>query len=216
MPAYYSGLDLGQSADYSALVILEHGLVPDPDRSGMKLNRWDVRHIQRWHLGTPYPTVVADLVTLFDRSPICNSTLVVDATGVGRAVVDIIRRSEIRAEVRPYSVTAGREEGDKTVPKKDVVGAVLAALQTRRLRFAESLELRGALEKELENYRVKVTANRNEVFESLRESDHDDLVMALALALWYGERTAGWPNASAWKPRFPKDPFHRLHPGTFQ
>lgn len=165
------------------------------------MNRWDVRHVQRWHLGTPYPTVVADLVELFNLSPINDSPLVVDATGVGRAVVDIIRNSGIRAAVQPHTITAGREEGDGTVPKKDIIGAVVAALQTRRLRFAKELELRPVLEKELENYRVKVTQNRNEVFEAMRESDHDDTVTALALGLWFGERNAGWSA-----------PYRRLHP----
>jgi hypothetical protein len=33
---------------------------------------------------------------------------------------------------------------------------------------------------------VKVTADRTETFSSWRERDHDDLVMALALALFVG------------------------------
>jgi hypothetical protein len=33
------------------------------------------------------------------------------------------------------------------------------------------------------DWRMKVTADRNETFESWRERDHDDLVLALALAL---------------------------------
>lgn len=189
MPGYVSGLDLGQSADYSALVVVEQNLIPDPDGApGALLNRFDVRHIHRWQLGTPYPAIIADLHLWFQIGVLHNTTLTVDATGVGRPVVDMLRESRLAADLCPYTITAGFKEGDGTVPKKDLVGAVQAALQTRRLRFAADLELTPLLEKELETFRVKVTPDRNETFAAWREKDHDDLVLALALAVWYGER----------------------------
>lgn len=192
MPDYFSGLDLGQAQDYSALVVIERGEIPDPDRGPKAVvNRFDVRHIHRWHLGTPYPAIIADLGAWFGAAPLRNTTLVVDGTGVGRPVVDMIEASQLPADVRPYSITAGMNVGDGTVPKKDLVGSVQAALQTRRLRFAEELTLRPVLEKELETFRVKVTADRNETFAAWRERDHDDIVLALALALWYGELNSG-------------------------
>lgn len=181
MSQFISGLDLGQASDFSALVTVEC----EPRTEGW---RFDVRHIHRWKLGTPYPTIIADLTRWFDLQPLHGTTLVVDATGVGRPVVDMIRISAINAIVAPFTITAGLQEGDGTVPKKDLVGAVQAALQTRRLRFADALSLRALLEKELENFRVKVTADRNETYAAWRDSDHDDLVLALALAVWYGER----------------------------
>jgi hypothetical protein len=70
-----------------------------------------------------------------------------------------------------------------TVAKKNLVAAVQAPLCSGRLRFATGLELTPVLACELENFRVKVTADRNETFESWRERDHDDLVLALARAL---------------------------------
>lgn len=191
MPSYVSGLDLGQARDHAALVVVEQERISDPDRPGHSANRFDVRHLHRWPLGTSYPTVITDLQAWFAVAPLRDTPLVVDATGVGRPVVDMIRAAGLPADLRPYTITAGTAEGDATVPKKDLVGAVLAALQTRRLRFAEALPLRPVLEKELETFRVKVTADRNETFAAYREKDHDDLVLALALAVWYGERHGG-------------------------
>lgn len=191
MPSYISGLDLGQSLDHSAMVVLEQGTVPNPDRSGETLNRWDVRHIHRWQLGTPYPAVIAELQGWYALKPLRGTALVVDRTGVGRGICDMIATSGLPADVRPYSITFGSKPGDGTVPKADLVAAVQSALQQRRLRFAESMPLRAVLEKELETFRVKVTGDRNETFAAWRESDHDDLVLALALALWYGERACG-------------------------
>ena len=61
-------------------------------------------------------------------------------------------------------------------------------LQSGRLRIARELEHAETLQKELAAFRVKVTAAGNETFEARRERDHDDLVLAVALAAWLGER----------------------------
>jgi hypothetical protein len=47
--------------------------------------------------------------------------------------------------------------------------------------------MRACLSREAQNFTVKVTPAGNETFESWRESEHDDLVLALALACWAAE-----------------------------
>jgi hypothetical protein len=43
----------------------------------------------------------------------------------------------------------------------------------------------------LGTFKVKININTgNESFEAWRERDHDDLVLAVALACWFGERHA--------------------------
>src|SRR5262245_12490961 len=95
-PAYFVGLDLGQVADYSALVVLQQSLVVEPVppvRAGSPrpTNRYDVVHLHRWPLGTSYPTIVADVGKLLGmpalHSPGTWPRLVIDGTGVGRPVV---------------------------------------------------------------------------------------------------------------------------------
>jgi hypothetical protein len=44
------------------------------------------------------------------------------------------------------------------------------------------------LVQELGAFRVKITASANETFEAWRERDHDDLVLAVAMAAWVGQR----------------------------
>jgi hypothetical protein len=56
---YVSGLDLGQMADYTAMVVLEGTTRPDPDHAGREVSHWAVRQIRRWRLRTPYPDIVA-------------------------------------------------------------------------------------------------------------------------------------------------------------
>jgi hypothetical protein len=184
---FFSGLDLGQQQDYSALVIVEQ--LPSSD--GIS-HSYAVRHLHRWPLGTSYPTIVEHLDKMYSASAaLVDTMLIIDATGVGRPVVDMVTAAKIMAVMKPMSITAGMKPGAGTVPKKDLVGAVQTALQTRRLKIASGLPLADTLAKELEMFRVKVTADRNETFASWRERDHDDLVLALALAVWYGEKHPG-------------------------
>ncbi|MFO0805097.1 MAG: hypothetical protein U0791_18480 [Gemmataceae bacterium] len=182
--AYYSGLDLGQPHEFTALVVVERRLTTDFDRPSRSVSRFDVRHIHRWPLGTNYPAIAADLKNLFAEKPLKGSELIIDQTGVGRAVVDLIRSSEIAASMRAYTITAGETGHGRTVAKKNLVGAVQAPLQERRLRFAESLPLTPTLARELEMFRTKATFDNSDVFAGWRERDHDDLVLGLALALY--------------------------------
>jgi hypothetical protein len=196
MSTFLAGLDLGQTTHYSAFIIAEHSTVPDPDpeRKGHQLNKYDVRHIHRWELGTKYTQIVDDLKTCFSAKPdLPHSTLLVDATGCGIPVVDMLRNSSIWANIRAYTITAGFAEGEYkdghgTVPKLHLCGACQAALQQRRVRYANGLPLGPVLERELETFQVNVTPDRNEQFASWREKDNDDCVLALALCLWYGEK----------------------------
>ena len=61
-------------------------------------------------------------------------------------------------------------------------------LQTRRLRIAKSLPNTAILVRELETFKVKITELANESFGAWREGQHDDLVLAVAMAAWAGER----------------------------
>ena len=78
------------------------------------------------------------------------------------------------------------------VPKRDLAGAVQVLLQHQRLRFAAALPFTPVLTQELLNFRVKIDpATAHDSYSAWREKDHDDLVLALALAAWWGERLAG-------------------------
>ena len=94
------------------------------------------------------------------------------------------------------------EAGSLHVPKKELIGTLQLLLQTRRLQVARSLTDAAVLMKELENYRIKVTAARNETFESWREGQHDDLALAVAMAAWLGEQALPAPGEGPDEPVF--------------
>ena len=199
-PSLFSGLDLGQTSDPSAMAVLEKVYMPDPARPGQWVSLYAVRHLKRWPLGTGYPQIVDDLVGLFGAPPLAGTALAIDQTGVGRPVVDMVRRARVGARLWPVTITAGHtaaagEEGEWTVPKKDLVGTVQALLGQRRLKIAPALAEAEMLAKELSNFQMKITLAANEVFGAWREGQHDDLVLAVATAAWVGERCGtpgGW------------------------
>lgn len=191
-------LDLGQVADFSAVVIVEEQ--PGPGEPVLH-----IRHLHRFPLATSYPTIAGYVAGLLQREPLIGSTdLVADATGVGRPVVDLLRRYG----VNPIAVTitggdAVVQDGDGyRVPKRDLVAVLQVLLQESRLKSAN---LPGAevLRAELLNFRVTVNpATGHDSYgagpvSGWRDGEHDDLVLSVALACWYavaapGRLSSGW------------------------
>jgi hypothetical protein len=171
---------------------------------------YDLVYLKRPKLGTPYDTIakrVADLVCELEPQgafgELGQVTLSVDGTGVGRGVVDMLdtefkrrgttSKSIPRVEFRRVSVTGSqttlkrptRTNGYWSVPKKDLVFPAVAAFQQGKIRIAKGITDRDALVNELKNYkRTTNIATGTLAFEPWRESDHDDLLFAVCLALW--------------------------------
>jgi hypothetical protein len=81
------------------------------------------------------------------------------------------------------------EDGSWSVPKRELAGVLQVLLGTRRLQVAPALPLALVLGKELATFTAKINvATGSESFEAWRTRDHDDLVLAVALACWYAER----------------------------
>jgi hypothetical protein len=165
--------------------------VAAPDHEGKWVREHAIRHLLRWPLGTSYVDIGHDLGEMLLKLP--GAVLVVDKTGVGAGVVNVFQAMKLPARIVPILITGGhqtlRDHGEHHVPKKELVSAVQAALQVRRLKIAPSLAEAATLRKELGLFKVKVKAlTGNEAFEAWRERDHDDLVLAVSVALWFGDR----------------------------
>lgn len=198
-PFLYLGLDLGQASDYSALCIAERNRRPryhDEPREGDPA-RYRVGHLQRYPLKTSYPAIVAAVAALVrdlaGRDPRPALRLVVDATGVGRPVVDLLRRERLPADLVDVTITGGdavAQDGKAfRVPKRDLVSTVQVALQSERLKVASGLPDAATLTRELLAFQVKISIETaHDSYGAWREGAHDDLVLATALAVWYGER----------------------------
>lgn len=188
MPDRALGLDLGQAQDHTALALVEWEHPPGGDRV------YRLRDLERLPLGAGYPEIVAHVTRLMSTDELRHRTaLVADATGVGRPVVDLLRRAGLRPV--PVVVHAGRQHtvdewGYHAVPKRVLVGVAQVLLQDRRLRFARDLPEAAVLEEELLRFEVKITESGADTYGAWREGAHDDLVFALCLATWFGEYQA--------------------------
>jgi hypothetical protein len=190
---YVAGLSLGQPHEFTALAVLEKTSVGDPQRSDSWAVSYAVRHLERFALATPYADVFARLKALFADAPLKKAPVVVDRTGVGKAVVDLLDKAAVTKPVWDITVTTGLEvvkdgRGGYQVPKKDLVAVLQVLLQTRRLKVAESLPEAATLTAELTDFRAKVTPSGADPVVDWRERPHDDLVLAVAAAAWWGER----------------------------
>ncbi len=123
-----------------------------------------------------------------NRPPLAGrSALIVDATGVGKPVVDALQD----AGVQPVALTitaagkATRVRGGWHVPKRDLIASAQIALQSRRLVIAAGLPDTAILVQELQDYRVEISEATGHDSYNARSGKHDDLVLATALAVWY-------------------------------
>jgi hypothetical protein len=185
-------LSLGQAQEFTALIVLERTILWEPETRPEE-GRYAVRHLERFPPGTAYAEVCAHLARLFAEAPLASGKLVVDQTGVGRPVVELVRGVGIYAQVRPVTVTAGHravrdEVGMWLVPKTELIGTLQILLQGRRFRLPAMLADAAALVRELAKYRVRLASAADGDAAAWREGPHDDLVLAAAVAAWEGER----------------------------
>jgi hypothetical protein len=113
--------------------------------------------------------------------------LVIDESGVGRAVGDMFEDAALRA-VR-VAITAGvdavKQDGLRwSVAKSLLISSVDAKLHSGELRFAAELTEAHALAEELKDFRRHLTSAGRATYQA-RTGKHDDLVLAVAIALWW-------------------------------
>jgi hypothetical protein len=183
--SYFAGLDLGQASEHTALAVLAKRPVNDRFE-------YAVRHLQRWQPGTPYHGIAADVGKVLAATELGGCHLIIDRTGVGRAATALFEA--LAASVRSIVISAGHavtygDDGSVHVPKKELVAALQVLLQGRRFQVASRLPLAETLLREMESFKAKIMAAGSSPDLSWREREHDDLVLAAALAAWDGERT---------------------------
>ncbi len=133
--------------------------------------------------------------------------LLVDHTGVGVAIVESIRKAGIGClGVTIHGGDAVNRTGaDFRIPKRDLVASVQVLLEQRRLRIAAGLPLAPVITAEFENFQAKKAVLTGHdsygAGADWREGNHDDLVLAVAMAAWFGEhQPTGDAPMHSWLP----------------
>ena len=203
--AYFVGLDLGQRNDPTALAVLEWREWTGPrDAVTFEFRRETalcLRHVERMPLGTPYPEVVARVAGRLRSRQLGEAErrhLIVDGTGVGPPVVDLLSAARLPATLWPVIITAGDAqryaEGYYRVPKRDLIVGLQVTIQSGGLQIAEGMQDCAALVKEMAEMKVRVTGSGNERYGADGSGEHDDLVSAVSLACWGAKRAAPAPR----------------------
>jgi hypothetical protein len=182
--------DLGQSADPTAICIMEHIKTTHVTVKGQEApagEAFNVRYLQRLPLGLSYVDQVHQIANLLGRPPLHSScALVIDETGVGRPVGDLFNL--IGLDPTRVTITSGEAQSFRGanrwhVPKGLLISALDARLHTQELKIAPALQEAVTLREELRDFRRHVSAAGRYSYDA-RTGKHDDLVLAVALALW--------------------------------
>jgi hypothetical protein len=202
-PHLFLGLDLGQRHDPAAIAILQRTVEPTGPFNhvtwelGRELH-FRLSHTERLALGTPYIEIVSRIRHLLEKlsAPLPGihssagtaplRTLVVDASGVGRPVVELFRKSgfgctHAAVTIVPVTITASgaprlETGGEEFVSRRDLITNLRILLEKRLLKISARIHDRQALLKEFIQLQDRSGSN------------HDDLVMATALACWRATR----------------------------
>ncbi len=231
---YWVGLDVGQANDPTAMSVTERVVIEplaptgeeieaarrafmldmDPPSLPQPTHEYHVRYLDRPPLRTSYNSIVEGVVKrLVELEPADTISgrrivgLIVDATGVGRAIKDMLRKeinaldpyTSPRVRVAAVNVTGGNKvnfsDGFYNIPKRDLISAGVIGLQEKKLLIGEDVENRDVLIKELLDYRLRINVSTaHDSYEPWREGEHDDLLFATCLATWAWRQTDSRPK----------------------
>lgn len=197
---YHLGVDLGQRQDHTAIAILEQRLQQSKQRHPVTYQPLSERHqilvhLERPPLGTAYTKIAQRLQTLTHQlaQQADHVSTTVDATGLGAVVAETLQQSKLAGDLFPVVFTSGEHQrydrGHFNIPKNDLLHNLLTDLENQKLAFPPNLPLLNHLEEELLSLK-RETNHRHLGGGRLSwhsTGHHDDLVMALCLAL-YGQR----------------------------
>ncbi len=213
--ACWLACDIGKVRDPAALLVLQRvrTFTPGPfDPVSLASGAWSVsygvRFLERLPLGTSYPAVVDRLAAVCDslaaQAPVVGPLIevVVDVTGVGRPVFDMVLARRLKARgIVGVHYTAGqvvRAAADDSriynVPKRDLVARAVLLFQNEELQISEKLADAPVLVNELVNFQESLTRAGNATYgNDGKHATNDDLVNALALAAWRAQHAVPRP-----------------------
>ena len=183
--------DLGQANDWTAISVIEKVV---KGYGVLNQNQLYLRHIERPSIGTEYPAIVDRIAAIF-KSPALEEhrkAVVIDYTGLGRPVYDMMRERGFNRSLNAISITSGMDmtytNGHYDVPKRELVTSLQIALQNNLLKVAKGLPEANAFIEEMSNFQTKISDAGRDTYNG-RSGVHDDIVMSVAMGVWLaGER----------------------------
>ena len=152
------GIDVASRMDYTALITLEN-----------INNNYVIRQAKRWR-GQNY-TQICNEITQYIKGDV-----IIDATGVGYAVAEMLPAPLIKVWLTGGEKTSFDGQMWK-VPQVQLISNLVLKIEQEQIKIPSNLSLKDNILHELN------VLKQGRKFEA-KEGEHDDLVFALALALW--------------------------------
>ena len=196
---------LGRTMQPTALAILEQEVIDmQPFRKKRELRSLSLRHLHRFPLDAPLADIGAEAAKLIaslekDEQAKGGTDFLIDITGTGRPVGEVMRKSDLDPIF--VTITGGGKETetaprDWNLSKNDLVGGLQVFFEDKRFRVAKEMPLVEKLVEELNTFSLKQSTVRSNDPESWRERPDDDLVFAVAIAVWWANRYLPKPPAT--------------------
>lgn len=211
------GVDVGQKSDPTAVAVVQVDVRKRLDAYGNLVpdTHYIARGLERLPLGTAYHAIGAHVakritavrdrmlaIAVAQTRPPCpqdvrervmkaaqrGPQVFVDATGVGKPLVDDLRRSVMGVRVVACYFTHGdrRTEvppSEVRIGKAYLVSRLQSLLQTQRIHLPAGHNEAQVLAQELLNYEIRIDDDGNDKYGAFKVGTHDDLVTALGLAV---------------------------------
>jgi len=212
MNEYAVIVDPAKKRDFAATMVLKDSpqlvlgqeFLKQPNRI---VHFYDIIYLQQKQR-VPYHEIVEDTCQLMKHAALAeNADLLVDATGVGEAVIEIMREKGLRPI--PLVTTPGgqvhevyADVGDVFsgipsrlkikvlqeihVPKADLVAAGQLLVEQERIRIAAGLRWAEEARTQFKRFRGKINERtKRKVYEAETEEDHDDFVICFLMGAWW-------------------------------
>ena len=190
---YWLGVDLAQAQDNTALVCVHDECLPlwgGGSRQVLGPRQRTIVFADKFK-GVSYPDVVSHVIRTMLKEPLRGrARLVIDASGLGRVVSDLLFEQGV--EHHAVQMTVGQNWVEKgryvNVGKTLLLETLSLLFATGDLTFAHDLPLREDILAELETFQLETTAAGNQVITQGKSgAHHGDLAIALAAACFASE-----------------------------
>ena len=188
------GVSIGLAQDFTAIAVLERFEELTGEAKNHKwltAVRYEAPHLERLQLGTGYVEITERLKELIAKLPAHGRLrTLVDRTVCHRPPIDYMRKEGL--EVAPVTIM---QSGDARggiwfgfrVPKLEMVSILQLVFNDERVKIRDMPEA-AELEGELQTFSYKAPSATTADLEAWRERPSDNLVFAMMLPCWFGER----------------------------
>lgn len=157
-----------------------------------------VSYLKRFRLSMLYTDIAAKLVKTDEslkrvaakKGKEAIISYVLDATGLGAPICELVERELPLADVKRVYLTGGintiegSEYNEYHVPKGQLISGLVAAFDSKSIYMTRRSKAIDQIVSELAEFENHITDLGRDAFDDRGKGHHSDLVIALALAVW--------------------------------